>query len=118
MDDNFAKLNKRVTSVMPIADDLKSLGMLHGEKYEEIKAEKTNPAKMRKLSESLDSGGDKVKTAFYNLLEKHEPHLFDDLGKRTIIYEKDLLAQYTATGVIYDHTVVDFNRWCQQETQA
>ncbi|XP_077078098.1 uncharacterized protein LOC143731254 [Siphateles boraxobius] len=80
VDDYFAKLTERVTSVMPIADELKSKGMLHGEKYDEIKAEKTSQDKMRKLFESLNSGGDKVKKAFYYLLEKHQPQLFEDLG--------------------------------------
>ncbi|KAK7163588.1 hypothetical protein R3I93_007596 [Phoxinus phoxinus] len=80
VDDNFAKLIERVTSVMPIADELRSKDMLHGEKYDEIKAEKTNQEKMRKLFESLDCGGDTVKKAFYYLLEKHQPQLFKDLG--------------------------------------
>lgn len=69
---------------MPIADELKSNNMLHEEKYDEIKQEKTNQEKMRKLFESLKSGGDTVKIAFYKLLEKHEPHLFKDLGKRQL----------------------------------
>ncbi|KAK7159703.1 hypothetical protein R3I94_005902 [Phoxinus phoxinus] len=80
VDDNFAKLIERVTSVMPIADELRSKDMLHGEKYDEIKAEKTNQEKMRKLFESLNCGGDTVKKAFYYLLEKDQPQLFKDLG--------------------------------------
>ncbi|XP_067309400.1 uncharacterized protein si:ch211-66k16.27 [Pseudorasbora parva] len=81
VDDNSAELIQRVTSVLPIADELKQEeGMLHQEKYDEIKAEKTNQDKMRKLFESLNSGGNKVKIAFYYLLEKHHSHLFKDLG--------------------------------------
>lgn len=88
MDKNEAALIERVTSVMPIADELKSKDMLHGEKYDEIRAEVTNQQKMRKLFESLKAG-DTVKIAFYELLEKHELHLFKELGKRTIvIYER------------------------------
>jgi len=91
VDAKSAKLIQRVTSVMAIADELKSNDMLHKEKYDEIKAEKTSQDKMRMLFDSLKSGGDKVKKAFYDLLEKHQPQLFEDLGKRTIvIYERDL----------------------------
>ncbi|XP_050985428.1 apoptosis-associated speck-like protein containing a CARD isoform X2 [Labeo rohita] len=71
---------QRVTSVMPIADELLSKGMIHAEKYAEIKAENTDQDKMRKLYESLKSGGDQVKRAFYYLLERNEEHLFKDLG--------------------------------------
>lgn len=88
MDKNEAVLIERVTSVMPIADELKSKDMLHGEKYDEIRAEKTNQDKMRKLFESMKS--DTVKIAFYELLEKHQLPLFKELGKRTVvIYERD-----------------------------
>uniref|UniRef100_A0A673KP93 Si:ch211-66k16.27 n=1 Tax=Sinocyclocheilus rhinocerous TaxID=307959 RepID=A0A673KP93_9TELE len=101
VDENSAKLIQWVTSVMPIADELHSKGMIHDEKYAEIKAEKTNQDKMRKFFESLTSGGDKVKKAFYYLLEKIEEHLFKDLGKRTLSFMKEI--EYsTATGVIYD----------------
>ncbi|XP_048020130.1 proteoglycan 4-like [Megalobrama amblycephala] len=79
VDKNEAALIERVTSVMPIADELKSKDMLHGEKYDEIRAEVTNQRKMRKLFESLKSG-DTVKIAFYELLEKHELPLFKELG--------------------------------------
>ncbi|KAK9980097.1 hypothetical protein ABG768_013494 [Culter alburnus] len=79
VDKNEAALIERVTSVMPIADELKSKDMLHGEKYDEIRAEVTNQRKMRTLFESLKSG-DTVKIAFYELLEKHELPLFKELG--------------------------------------
>ncbi|XDV27981.1 hypothetical protein PO909_031415 [Leuciscus waleckii] len=64
---------------MAIADELKSKRMLHGEKYDEIKAGETDQDKMRKLFDSLKSG-DEVKIAIYHLLEKHEPLLFENLG--------------------------------------
>ncbi|XP_056336810.1 uncharacterized protein LOC130247547 [Danio aesculapii] len=80
VDDKSAELIQRVTAVMAIADELRTKDIIHGEKYEEIKAEKTNQEKMRRLFESLNSGGDDVKRVFYYLLEKHEPHLFKDLG--------------------------------------
>ncbi len=81
MDKNYADLNQKVKSVMPIADELRSKKMIQAEIYAEIIAEKTNPAKMRKLFDSLNT--DQAKTAFYYLLEKHENLLFKDLGKRT-----------------------------------
>lgn len=81
MNRNRAALIQRVTSVMPIADELKSKNMIHGEKYAEIGAEKINPEKMRKLFEAL-AGGDRVKHDFYYALKNHEPFLFKDLGKR------------------------------------
>ncbi|XP_067219759.1 histone H1-like isoform X2 [Chanodichthys erythropterus] len=64
---------------MPIADELQSKDMLHGEKYDEIRAEKTDQEKMRKLFESFKAGNT-VKMAFYELLEKHELTLFKELG--------------------------------------
>lgn len=83
VDENSAELIQKVTSVMAIADELHSKGMIHAEKYAEVKAEKTDQEKTRRLFESLNSGGDQVKSAFYHLLEKHQQYLFKDLGKRT-----------------------------------
>lgn len=89
MDDKRADLIQRVTAVKPIADELRSKGMIQKEEYDEIRAKETDQDKMRTLFESLDSGGDKVKIAFYNWLENHKPSLFEDLGKRTVvIYER------------------------------
>ncbi|XDV31144.1 hypothetical protein PO909_033902 [Leuciscus waleckii] len=67
--------------VMAIADELKSGGMLEWEPYCLIRAADTNQEKMREFYKVLHSGGDKVKSAFYSRLEKHEPSLFRDLGK-------------------------------------
>ncbi|XP_016110222.1 uncharacterized protein [Sinocyclocheilus grahami] len=78
VDENYADLIQNVTPVMPIADELYNKGMIHAEKYAEIKAEKIDQEKMRKILESLKS--DNFKTAFYYLLEKHAKHLFNDLG--------------------------------------
>uniref|UniRef100_A0A671LVG5 Si:ch211-66k16.27 n=1 Tax=Sinocyclocheilus anshuiensis TaxID=1608454 RepID=A0A671LVG5_9TELE len=99
VDRHRSELIQRVTMVMPVMDEL--LGMIHDEKYAEIKAEKKNQDKMRKFFESLTSGGDKVKKAFYYLLEKIEEHLLKDLGKRTLSFMKEIMS-ITATGVIYD----------------
>ncbi|XP_058620087.1 NACHT, LRR and PYD domains-containing protein 1b allele 3 isoform X2 [Onychostoma macrolepis] len=70
VDKNSAKLIQRVTSVMPIADELHSKGMIHDENYAAIKAKKTDQDKMRKLFELLTS--ECLKKAFYYLLEKNE----------------------------------------------
>uniref|UniRef100_A0A9J7ZKW5 CARD domain-containing protein n=1 Tax=Cyprinus carpio carpio TaxID=630221 RepID=A0A9J7ZKW5_CYPCA len=80
VDKNSAKLIQKVTSVMPIADELKNKGMIHPEKYDEIEAKETDQEKMRKIFESFKSGGDTAKSAFYYLLEEHEEQLFKDLG--------------------------------------
>ncbi|KAK7168580.1 hypothetical protein R3I93_004796 [Phoxinus phoxinus] len=80
VDAHWAKLVQRVKMVMPIADELRSGGMLEYELYSKIKAANTNQEKMRELYEVLHSGGDKVKSAFYSSLEKHEPSLFRELG--------------------------------------
>uniref|UniRef100_A0A672RTM9 Si:ch211-66k16.27 n=1 Tax=Sinocyclocheilus grahami TaxID=75366 RepID=A0A672RTM9_SINGR len=82
VDGNYAALIQRVTLVMAIADELKNKGMIHDEKYSEIRAEQTNQGKMRKLFEVLNSGGNRVKKAFYYVLRNHEPALFRNLGKR------------------------------------
>ncbi|XP_067219947.1 apoptosis-associated speck-like protein containing a CARD [Chanodichthys erythropterus] len=82
VDKNEAALIQRVTSVMPIADELKNKGMIHAEKYAEIKAEVTNQGKMRKLFEALESGGNRVKYDFYYALKHHEKFLFKELGGR------------------------------------
>lgn len=84
VDSNYAQLIQRVTSVMPIADELKNKGMLHPETYSEIKAEQTNQGKMRRLFEALNSGGDRVKSDFYYALRNHENYLFKDLGGETM----------------------------------
>ncbi|XP_039535095.1 NACHT, LRR and PYD domains-containing protein 1 homolog isoform X2 [Pimephales promelas] len=80
VDKHWPELVQRVQMVMAIADELQSCGMLHWEPFCKIKAEKTNQEKMRELYEVLNSGGDKVKSAFYSRLEINEPSLFSDLG--------------------------------------
>ncbi|KTF78718.1 hypothetical protein cypCar_00038374 [Cyprinus carpio] len=80
VDDRFAVLVQRVTSVMAIADELKNKGMIHNEKYSEIRAEQTSQGKMRKLFEALNAGGDRVKKDFYYALRNHEPYLFRELA--------------------------------------
>nr|XP_055059865.1 apoptosis-associated speck-like protein containing a CARD [Misgurnus anguillicaudatus] len=76
--DKYAGIVARVTSVMPLADDLKSKNMIHEETYSKIRAEETNREKMRTLMTAL-CNKEAIK-AFYNALSIHEPYLFEELG--------------------------------------
>ncbi|XP_067218872.1 NACHT, LRR and PYD domains-containing protein 1 homolog [Chanodichthys erythropterus] len=80
VDAHWATLVQKVIMVMPIADELRSAGMLEWEPYCKIKAADINQEKMREFYEVLHSGGDEVKSAFYSRLEKHEQSLFRSLG--------------------------------------
>uniref|UniRef100_A0A3B1JAP4 FIIND domain-containing protein n=1 Tax=Astyanax mexicanus TaxID=7994 RepID=A0A3B1JAP4_ASTMX len=73
------KLIKRVSSVMEIADCLKSKQMITDEMYSDIQAAKTSHEQMRLLYRALDSGGAAVKVEFYNILKEKQPFLVDDL---------------------------------------
>lgn len=73
------KLIQRVSSVMPIADSLKSKNMITREMWRTIKTAEPQPKKMRLLFEALDSGGASVKAEFYRLLKENEPYLVDEL---------------------------------------
>ncbi|CAM4588725.1 unnamed protein product [Leuciscus chuanchicus] len=73
------ELIQRVSSVMPIADNLKSKRMITGETWRTIKAVEPQPQKMRLWLDALDSGGDSVNAEFYRLLKENEPYLVDDL---------------------------------------
>ncbi|XP_076137895.1 uncharacterized protein LOC143121421 [Alosa pseudoharengus] len=80
VDRHRAELIGRVSNVMPIADALLSKGLVHPEKYSEIKAAPTNEAKMREIYECLRSAGAEGKAAFYGVLLQEEPHLLKDLS--------------------------------------
>ncbi|XP_056336287.1 NACHT, LRR and PYD domains-containing protein 1a-like isoform X2 [Danio aesculapii] len=73
------KLIQRVSSVMAIADSLKSKHMIADELYSELQNADTNQSKMRCLFKALHSGGASVKAEFYRLLKKNEPHLVEEL---------------------------------------
>eukprot|EP00067_Danio_rerio_P048336 XP_021334239.1 caspase recruitment domain-containing protein 8 isoform X2 [Danio rerio] len=73
------KLIQRVSSVMAIADSLRSKHMITDELYSELHNADTNQRKMRCLFMALDSGGASVKAEFYRLLKKNEPHLVEEL---------------------------------------
>ncbi|KAI2646713.1 hypothetical protein H4Q32_030634 [Labeo rohita] len=90
---------------MPIADELRSGGMLAWEPYCEIRAADTDQEKMRELYKVLNSGGDKVKSAFYSQLVKQEPCLFEALGS---------IAQTTEALI---ESLNKYKKWIQREYQ-
>lgn len=79
VDTHRDELIQRVSSVMAIADSLKSKRMITGETWKTIKAAEPQPQKMRYLLDALDSGRASVKAEFYRLLKENEPYLVDDL---------------------------------------
>ncbi|XP_041966534.1 uncharacterized protein LOC121724196 isoform X2 [Alosa sapidissima] len=107
-----ADLIGRITQVMPLADRLRSLGMLHVEAYEEIRAAKTSQEKMRELFKALDSGGDRVKSAFYCTLRDIHPYLLQDLeGQANRSRRKHLPSPPLAPeGMRGKHTVTEVPR--------
>ncbi|XP_016385344.1 uncharacterized protein LOC107721716 isoform X4 [Sinocyclocheilus rhinocerous] len=74
------KLIERVSSVMAIADSLKSKDMINGEMYSKVRAAALREEKMRLLLDALDSGGAAVKAEFCRLLKKKEHYLVNELG--------------------------------------
>ncbi|XP_076151038.1 uncharacterized protein LOC143134507 isoform X2 [Alosa pseudoharengus] len=112
VDCHRADLIGRITQVMPLADRLRSLGMLHVEAYEEIRAAKTSQEKMRELFKALDSGGDRVKSAFYCTLRDIHPYLLQDLeGQANRSRRKHLPSlPLTPEGMTGKHTVTEVPR--------
>ncbi|XP_017561131.1 serine/threonine-protein kinase/endoribonuclease ire-1-like [Pygocentrus nattereri] len=81
VDRERAELIQRVSLVMPVADVLKSKGMLSNEAFSEIAAEKTPQAQMRALYRHLDCGGHAAKTTFYHALKDQNRFLIEDLER-------------------------------------
>ena len=80
MDNHRPNLIQKVSMVMAITERLGE--MVHPETYSNIQAEKTNQDKLRVLYSTLQSGGLRVKAAFYDALEIHEPDLLADWASR------------------------------------
>ncbi|KAI5630401.1 caspase recruitment domain-containing protein 8 isoform X8, partial [Silurus asotus] len=70
---------QRVSSVMEIADGLKSRNMISDEMYNNIRVEPSSYKQMRLVYDALHSGGGAVKAEFYKILKEKHPHLVDDL---------------------------------------
>ncbi|XP_051717484.1 NACHT, LRR and PYD domains-containing protein 1 homolog isoform X4 [Ctenopharyngodon idella] len=73
------ELIKRVSSVMAIADGLRTKDMIPDEIYSKVSVAETRQEKTRLLLDALDSGGASVKAEFYRLLKEKEPYLVNDL---------------------------------------
>ncbi|XP_053182844.1 apoptosis-associated speck-like protein containing a CARD [Scomber japonicus] len=80
VDKHWCSLIGRVNNLGPIMDNLRTEGVVHQEKYDQIMALPTTQERMRTLfSGPLKASGDKGKDIFYRLLQKHEPYLVKDL---------------------------------------
>eukprot|EP00063_Salmo_salar_P083665 XP_014058500.1 PREDICTED: serine/threonine-protein kinase/endoribonuclease IRE1-like isoform X1 [Salmo salar] len=79
VDRHRAELIQRVCTVMPIADDLLRRGMIYPEVYSNIQTANASQDQMRELYKAVQSGGPEVKSAFYRILLKQEPHLVINL---------------------------------------
>ncbi|XP_045567932.1 uncharacterized protein isoform X1 [Salmo salar] len=79
VDINRDHLILNVTMVIPIA-----FYLIRSEMYSKIHAARTSQKQMRLLYQALDSGGDKMKTAFYRILLDLEPDVVKDLGEQNL----------------------------------
>ncbi|KAL1005052.1 hypothetical protein UPYG_G00053900 [Umbra pygmaea] len=75
-------LIQRVTTVMPIADELLQMKVIHDEEYSNISAAQTSQAKMRELYKALKTV--KAKSAFYTSLQKNEKILVEELDTTVV----------------------------------
>uniref|UniRef100_A0A4W4GVP7 FIIND domain-containing protein n=1 Tax=Electrophorus electricus TaxID=8005 RepID=A0A4W4GVP7_ELEEL len=75
----FFHLIQRVSSVMEIADCLKSKNMITDEMYSNIQAASTSHQRMRFLYDALQTTGKAGKAELYEILKEKMPHLVEDL---------------------------------------
>uniref|UniRef100_A0A8C1QUC6 CARD domain-containing protein n=1 Tax=Cyprinus carpio TaxID=7962 RepID=A0A8C1QUC6_CYPCA len=73
------ELIRRVSSVMAIADGLRTKKMIPDEMYSKVHAAEPRQEKTRLLLDAVYSGGAAVKAEFFILLTNEEPHLVDEL---------------------------------------
>ncbi|XP_071002051.1 serine/threonine-protein kinase/endoribonuclease IRE1-like [Oncorhynchus clarkii lewisi] len=100
VDRHRAELIQRVRKVMPIADDLLRRGMINPEVYSNIQTANTSQDQMRELYKAVQSGGPEVKSAFYRILLKQEPHLVIDLEEAVRDLEDGLNIGESSSGSI------------------
>lgn len=83
VDKHQFELIKRVNKVAPILDELLRENVIQQESYDKIRTLSTSQEKMRELlSGPLRCSGVQGKDIFYNILNRNEPDLIEDL-KRT-----------------------------------
>ncbi|XP_016086993.1 serine/threonine-protein kinase/endoribonuclease IRE1-like isoform X2 [Sinocyclocheilus grahami] len=92
------KLIQKVTVVMPIADSLKAVKIIHEETYSNIFVASTNMAKLRVLLDALNTN--KAKSAFYDLLKVNESFLVEDLKREGIEQEMAGASAQTSSEVL------------------
>lgn len=72
-------LIQKVSSVMPIADELLQKKHISSEEYANIRERQPEQEKMREIYKTLNNPASKV--AFYGVLQKYDPYLLDDLER-------------------------------------
>uniref|UniRef100_A0A3Q3MMB5 CARD domain-containing protein n=1 Tax=Labrus bergylta TaxID=56723 RepID=A0A3Q3MMB5_9LABR len=83
VDKHQCDLKANVNNIGPILDKLLEKGVIRQEVYDQIRDTPTTQEKMRKLFRGpLKSGGQKAKDVFYQILEKEESYLVDDLKRK------------------------------------
>ncbi|XP_014908963.1 protein NLRC3-like isoform X1 [Poecilia latipinna] len=96
VDSNMPELIQSVVPVMPIADQILKLKIIHKETYDQIEASPVNQDRMRKLFRALNSP--KAKAAFYDILGKIQPQTCgtEDIIKNVIKNNKEYLRKKCA----------------------
>lgn len=79
VDKHQVKLKQRVNNVGVILDELLGEGVITQEKYDQIRALPTNQEKMRELYAGPLQAARVCKDIFYQMLEKYERYLIEDL---------------------------------------
>ncbi|XP_036797610.1 nuclear GTPase SLIP-GC isoform X3 [Oncorhynchus mykiss] len=80
VDKHMADLIQRVKMVQHVADDLLVEEMIPDKLYSRLLMAGTSQEQMRLMSDALQAGGTRVKSAFYKALLNHEPRLVQDLA--------------------------------------
>ena len=75
VDSNRAELIQSVTLVMPIADQMLQRGIIHKEKYNQIRTMSTSQDQMREVYSALTST--KAKSVFYRICSEIYPQIFE-----------------------------------------